>query len=414
MQNIVIRAATVAALCSLSALAQAQFSTAYGQAALSFNANDPNDAFGYCTLNHNTTGGSNVGFGYEALFQNTTGFSNSAFGTNALANNNGSYNSAFGEQALFNNTTGNNNVASGCLALFYNNSGSENVAIGANSLFNATGNGNSGFGYESLYSSTGSYNNGTGYETLYNTTGSYNIAMGFEGGYNVTTGSFNIDIGSLGLSTDNGIIRIGTAPYHTATYIAGIHGVTASGGVEVFINANGQLGTVLSSRRFKNQIKDMGMVSDKLMQLRPVTFRYKDSAEKGKHALQYGLIAEEVAKVYPDLVQYDKQGRAFTIYYHLLTPMILNELQKEHRQNVAMKAAFTTQKAELAAMKSAHKAEMTSMMARQKAEITALKTELAALKQDHEQEMKTLARLSASVRTAQAHETQPHVAFAQH
>src|SRR5208282_5780296 len=113
----------------------------------------------------------------------------------------------------------------------------------------------------------------------------------------------------------------------------------ASGGVEVFVNANGQLGTVVSSRRFKNHIKDMGGVSEKLMQLRPVTFRYKDSAEKGKHVLQYGLIAEEVAKVYPDLVQYDKAGKPFTIYYHLLTPMLLNELQKEHRQNVAMKSA---------------------------------------------------------------------------
>ena len=114
------------------------------------------------------------------------------------------------------------------------------------------------------------------------------------------------------------------------------------------------------------------------MQLRPVTFRYKDSAEKGPHSLQYGLIAEEVAKVYPDLVQYDKAGKPFTIYYHLLTPMLLNELQKAHRENVAMKAA--------------HKAEIASL----KAVLQTQSAELAALKQAQQQQLKVLTKLVAT------------------
>ena len=131
------------------------------------------------------------------------------------------------------------------------------------------------------------------------------------------------------------------------------------------------VGTLTSCRRFKRDINDMGTVSEKLMNLRPVTFRYKDSAEKGPHALQYGLIAEEVAKVYPNLVQYDKAGKPFTIYYHLLTPMLLNELQKVHRRYEAMNAA--------------HKADI--------AEMTALKSELASLNQAQQQQLSALTPL---------------------
>ncbi|HLK55869.1 MAG TPA: tail fiber domain-containing protein, partial [Chthonomonadaceae bacterium] len=166
------------------------------------------------------------------------------------------------------------------------------------------------------------------------------------------------------------------------TYIAGINGVTASGAVPVYINANGQLGTVTSSQRFKYDIQDMGIRSDKLMNLRPVLFRYKEAAEDGTHPLQYGLIAEEVAKVYPDLVQYDKQGKPFTVYYHLLTPMLLNELQKEHRQNQA-----------------------------QQKEIAGLKSELTALKQSQQQQRAALAKLTALVEASQ-NKAQSHQAVA--
>jgi alpha-mannosidase len=162
--------------------------------------------------------------------------------------------------------------------------------------------------------------------------------------------------------------------------------VTTSGGVEVYVDANGQLGTLTSSRRFKHDIKAMGNVSEKLMQLRPVQFRYTDAAEKGPHAVQYGLIAEEVAKVYPNLVQYDKAGKPFTVYYHLLTPMLLNELQKEHHRAEEQRTQIQGQKTEIIALKAALQQQS---------------AELASLRQTQEQQVKVLAKLAAFVQTAQ-------------
>lgn len=414
--------------------AQGQGSTAYGEYALANNTNDNyyNSAFGCHALRYNTTGyyntavgfytlkhnngNANTGVGWSALQFNTTGGLNSAFGNVALnQNTTGSNNTATGASALVNNTTGSNNTATGVLALASNTTGYANAATGTYSLYsNTTGTWNTATGFYSLYSNTtgiynsghglnalalnttGSYNTANGYAALYtnsignsnvadgsfalfqNTTGANNTVLGYQAGYNITTGSNNIAIGNTATSNDNGVIRLGNQGTQKATFIAGINGVTAKGGVPVFVNANGQLGTLRSSRRFKQNIKDMGTVSEKLMQLRPVTFRYKDNAEAGPHALQYGLIAEEVAKVYPDLVQYDKAGKPFTIYYHLLTPMLLNELQKEHRRNVE-------QRTEIAAMKTA--------FAKQAGELASLKTA-------HEQEMKMLAKLAAFVQTA--------------
>jgi hypothetical protein len=140
----------------------------------------------------------------------------------------------------------------------------------------------------------------------------------------------------------------------------------------------------------------MGRITDKLMQLRPVTFRYKEATEDGTHPIQYGLLAEEVAKVYPDLVQYDKAGKPFTIYYHLLTPMLLNELQKTYRQ-------ANEQRAEITAIKASHRAE-----------IAALKSELAALKQAQQQQLTALAKLSMLVQTSQNKEPRQSAVFVQH
>jgi hypothetical protein len=356
--------------------------------------------------------GGNTATGLNALLSNTTGYSNTADGYFALAyNTNGFANTATGFEALLYNTTGYVNTANGVGALLYNTSGHANTATGFEALdSNLTGYQNTADGAGALgNNTTGSFNTAEGYNALgINSTGSYNIALGYLGGEAIT-GSLNIDIGNQGLATDNGAIRIGTAPYHTSTYIAGIHGVTARGGVEVFVNANGQLGTVLSSRRFKNHIKDMGSISEKLMQLRPVTFRYRDSAEKGPHALQYGLIAEEVAKVYPDLVQYDKAGNPFTIYYHLLTPMLLNELQKEHRQNVALKRDVTAQNAKIAALKAAQ-AKIASL----EAALHTQGSELAAVKQSQQQQMKLLTTLAATVQTAQNRPALQRAVFAVH
>ena len=174
------------------------------------------------------------------------------------------------------------------------------------------------------------------------------------------------------------MIRIGTSGTQTSTYIAGISRITASGGSAVYINSNGLLGALTSSRRFKNDIKDMGPVSDKLMKLRPVMFRYNDKAEKGSHALHYGLIAEEVAKIYPNLVQYDEAGKPFTVYYHLLTPMLLNELQKSHRRSKA-------QKSEIAAMK--------TVLQKQSEELVSLK--------QSQQQLIALTKLTSMVETRQ-------------
>ena len=139
---------------------------------------------------------------------------------------------------------------------------------------------------------------------------------------------------NAGVTFENNTIRIGTQGtgdgQQNTTYIAGIRGTTASGGIDVLIDANGMLGTTTSSRRFKDNILDMGEASSKLFQLRPVTFFYKPQYDDGSHILQYGLIAEEVAKIYPDLVVYGEDGQPQTIRYHLLTPMLLNELQKQH------------------------------------------------------------------------------------
>jgi trimeric autotransporter adhesin len=382
-----------------------------GYALYSNTTGTSNTANGYFALYYNTMGASNTANGSAALYSNNTGNNNTANGFAALyANTTGYNNTANGSFALNDNTTGEFNTANGYYTLYSNTTGAYNIANGSSALdSNTTGNYNTANGYAALANNTtGSQNTADGFYTLYNaTTGSGNFALGFGAGRLITTGSNNLDIGNTGTATDTGIIRIGTASLHSATYIAGISGVTASGGVAVYINANGQLGTLTSSRRFKHDIKDMGTVSDKLMQLRPVTFRYKDSAEKGPHALQYGLIAEEVAKVYPNLVQYDKQGKPFTIYYHLLTPMLLNELQKEHRQNVV-------QKSEIVAMKAAHHTEITALMAAQKADVTALKAELAALRQSQEQQLKVLAKLTAFVQTAQNKEPVRNAALVQH
>ena len=194
--------------------------------------------------------------------------------------------------------------------------------------------------------------------------------------------------------------------YHHTTYVSGINGVTVTGGVAVYVNANGQLGTLTSSRRFKNNIQDMGSVSEKLMQLRPVTFCYKDSAERGPHTLQYGLIAEEVAKVYPDPVQFDKAGKPLTVYYHLLTPMLLNELQKEHHRSEAQNSKITAQMTEIAGQ-NRKIATLTASLQNQS-------SELVALEQAQQQQLKVLAKLAVFVQTSPNREPLRNAVVAQH
>ena len=163
--------------------------------------------------------------------------------------------------------------------------------------------------------------------------GNDNIAIGIAAGFNITT-SNNIDIGNQGSASDSGTIRVGDPTVHSSFFVAGVRGVTTSNNnaVNVMIDGNGQLGTVNSSRRFKEDIQDMGDASANLMRLRPVTYRYKQPYVDGSQPLDYGLIAEEVAEVYPDLVVRNKDGEVETVQYHKLTPMLLNEVQKQRHE----------------------------------------------------------------------------------
>jgi hypothetical protein len=315
---------------------------------------------------------SNLAFGYQAMANNLSGYRNTASGTQALYfNTSGFENTVMGYQALSANVSGYDNTANGYLSLFSNTTGYYNTANGNSALYlNTTGSRNTAIGWTALAA---------------NTTGSYNTAAGWGAGGAITIGSYNIDIGNVGVGTENGAIRIGTDGVHTSTYIAGINGVASPGGVAVFINSVGQLGTLPSSRRFKSDIANMGSLSDRLMQLRPVTFRYNAADEKGAHPLQYGLIAEEVAKVYPELVQYDNAGKPSTIYYHLLTPLMLSAVQKVHRHAEAQSVETGTLKLEVASFKQSQQRQF---------------SELALFKQTQRTQLKALAKLEGLVQTS--------------
>ena len=169
-----------------------------------------------------------------------------------------------------------------------------------------------------------------------NTTGSFNIALGGNAGFNLTTGSNNIEIGNRGVAGESGIIRIGTRGTHTNTYIAGISGVTVPGGVGIIVRTNGKLGTVVSSARFKDEIKPMDKASEAILAMKPVTFRYKKELDPDGIP-QFGLVAEEVEKVNPALVARDDQGKPYTVRYDAVNAMLLNEFLKEAPQSGTVK-----------------------------------------------------------------------------
>lgn len=275
-----------------------------------------NTAYGTDALSHNTTGTDDSAFGFSALFQNTTG----------------SGNTATGWYALYFNTTGYNNTATGIAALEGNGTGIGNTATGVGALANnGKGKTNTAAGWQALYFNSGNDNTAIGAFALQdNGSGSSNIAIGVEAGLYLTTGSNNIEIGNQGNAAEANTIRIGAEGTQTATYIAGIFDTSVTGGCAVMVASTGQLGCVTSSARYKRDVRDMGDSSDKLMKLRPVTFLYK-ADETG--ARQYGLIAEEVEKVYPELVIHDADGKVETVAYHMLPAMLLNEVQKQARSN---------------------------------------------------------------------------------
>ena len=346
---------------SLANNTSGMYNTATGDGTLQSNTTGSyNTASGVYTLFENTTGGGNTGTGfealannmtgsdntatgYQALLENSTGFANTATGYVALSSNTtGDYNTAAGYYALLKNTIGASNTASGSFALENNTTGGNDTAVGFVALeTNTTGADNTAQGVGALENNTtGSNNTASGYAALQsNSTGSGNIAIGEGAAVNVSGGNGNnIHIGSTGVSGDSGVIKIGTVGVQTSAYIAGIYaGSPGSPNFLVCVDADGTLGTTgcsstPSSRRFKEQISDMGDASSKLLQLRPVTFLYKPQYDDGSHTLQYGLIAEEVAKIYPDMVGYDKDGQPSSVKYQSLAPMLLNEVQKQAEQ----------------------------------------------------------------------------------
>jgi len=309
-----------------------------------------------------TTGVGNTGIGWYSLFTNSSGSYNTGVGAAALLfNTTGEQNTATGVAALFNHSTGNGNTAIGSLALFSDTSGQLNTAIGAGALFSNVGGPfpgsfNTATGASALASNTGGDNTATGTNALggnttgndntavglnalvVNTTGDHNVALGSMAGSQQTTGSQNIYIGAnIG----------GVAGESDACYIASIFGQTSASGTPVLINSNNKLGTMTSSKRFKEEIKPMDKASKALFALRPVTFRYKKEIDPAGTA-QLGLVAEDVEKVNPDLVVRDKEGKAYSVRYDQVNAMLLNEFLKEHKVFVEQQRKLEQQGATIA------------------------------------------------------------------
>ena len=350
-------------ICDLS------FNTAVGDSAFNNSSTGTgNTAIGNSVLGNNTTGYWNTAIGSLALELNTTGTDNTSIGYNALgANQTGNNNTATGFNALSSNSTGTDNTATGFDALKFNigssntatgfsalqnNGGDYNTADGVDSLeFNTTGIGNTAVGVQALFgNTTGTNNTAEGNSALiHNTTGGNNIALGLSAGANLTTGSRNIDIGNAGVARESATIRIGTAGAQTKTFIAAIHGVGVTGAA-VVVNSSGQLGTAPSSERFKDEIKPMDNRSESILALKPVTFRYKKELDPDSIP-QFGLVAEEVEKVNPNLVVRDKEGKPYSVRYDQVNAMLLNEFLKEHCKVESLEKAMAEQQKENAAMR---------------------------------------------------------------
>jgi hypothetical protein len=281
-----------------------------------------NTGTGFEALNHLTAGNQNTATGLRALFSNTSGSNNTATGVYALyGNTTGWYNNAVGAYALANNTEGNYNTANGYGALYHNTEGEGNTATGFAALYRNT---------------TGSLNTANGGGALAgNTTGSGNIALGINAGNSVTTANDVIAIGTFGENVTH------------SCFIGNIREVTTANAnaIPVLIDSAGQLGTMSSSRRFKKEVKPMDSVSESILALKPVTFHYKsDPAAAGP---QFGLIAEEVAEINPDLVVRDENGEIYTVRYDAVNAMLLNEFLKEHRKVQKLEATVASLAAQL-------------------------------------------------------------------
>jgi hypothetical protein len=276
----------------------------------------------------------NTAEGTGALFKLTNGANNTAVGFRTLHENKGSVrNTAAGSLALFANTR-DMSTATGYQALNNVLTGSRNTANGCRALFSL--------------SRVGSFNAATGFQALSRlTSGEGNIAVGIGAGFNLTTGSHNIYIGNSGVAADNFSIRIGN-PQHRKTFVSGISGARVTG-APVSVQTHGKLGTMPSSQRFKDQIKPMGNASEAILALEPVTFRYKKEVDP-ENAHQFGLVAEDVEKVDPDLVVRDKEGKPFSVRYDQVNAMLLNEFLKAQHELEQQEATIAEQQKQIEAL----------------------------------------------------------------
>jgi hypothetical protein len=308
---------------ALFATTDGSFNTAVGGGALVLNNGSSNTAVGAAALLLNNSGTENTAVGTDALVFNDIGGSNTALGAFALFNNTqGVANTATGDSALQNNLTGSNNTADGSLALSGNTSGSQNTAIGDFTLPSNNGDMNTAVGNNALAS---------------NATGSGNIALGFAAGIAVTDANSVITIGTGGANVSN------------SCFIGNIRDVQTQNAdaIAVVVDSAGQLGTISSSQRFKTDIRPMNKASEAVLALNPVTFYYKKDKTDTP---QFGLIAEDVAAVNPNLVVRDKEGEVYTVRYEAVNAMLLNEFLKEHRTVQEQGATIAELKKQIAAL----------------------------------------------------------------
>jgi hypothetical protein len=344
--------------------AQGNLNTAIGAAALLDNTADSNTAMGAgallsntiafqntangaFALFSNTTGSNNTAVGADALFSNADGFRNNAFGILALsAHQTGSFNNAFGSLALASDQNGARNNAFGDEALRSNVTGTDNTAMGDFALHDNSASENTAIGSGALRSNTtGSVNTASGVRALeFNSTGGFNVALGYRAGVGVTTAQYVTCIGA----------NVEGADVSGTCFIGNIRGVQTQSddAVPVVIDSAGQLGTASSSARFKKDIRPMDNASEAILALKPVTFHYKNEAKGVAH---FGLVAEEVAELNPDLVVRDENGRPYTVRYDAVNAMLLNEFLKEHRKLEELRATVAALKSEMNA--SRHKRE---------------------------------------------------------
>ena len=342
---------------------EGSLNTAVGDSAMRDNTlGGGNAALGWGALRTNSTGTGNTAVGTSALYENTVGGYNTAAGAGALGDNTtGDWNTAVGGLSLRRNTSGTFNTAQGNWALRENLTGDRNTAVGANAAQeNTSGNDNTAIGVGAMRSTTtggnntalGSYslsqndtgfaNTAVGVRALDASNGARNVALGFWAG-RYATGSDNVLIQHLGEAGESHVLRIGdgsgAGPFQLdEAFIQGIHGRSVDGATDqpVLIDDDGKLGTNTSSARFKQDVRSLAGRGRRLLELRPVSFRYRPETGRNSDALRFGLIAEEVAQAFPELVTYDAEGRPFAVKDHLLPALLLDLVQQQQRDLAAL------------------------------------------------------------------------------